>query len=78
MRHYKKLHTKKFHEVKNEEKSFILTEDNNYNVGDTLVLDEFNVNDKATGNAIIRIIGYVERDDIGLDKGYCVLGLKKG
>jgi hypothetical protein len=80
MRHYKKLQTKRFYEVKNNEKSFLLTEDNeNYNVGDIIVLDEFNSSNKATGNAIARTIGYIERDNVdGLGKGYCVLGLKGG
>jgi hypothetical protein len=80
MRHYKKLQTKRFYEVKNNEKSFLLTEDNtNYNIGDIIVFDEFNGLGKATGKAITRTIGYIERDNIdGLNKGYCVLGLKGG
>lgn len=77
MRHYKKLQTKRFYEVKNNEKSFLLTEDNdNYNVGDIIVLDEFNASNKATGNAIARTITFIDRDtEDGLNKGYCVLGL---
>lgn len=80
MRHYKKLQTKRFYEVKNNEKSFLLTEDNeNYNVGDIIVLDEFNASNKATGNAIAMTIGYIERDNVdGLGKGFCILGLKGG
>ena len=80
MRHYKKLKTKRFYEVKNNEKSFLLTEDNDkYNDGDTMVFDEFNDWDKPTGKAMVKTIGYVEREEIdGLNKGYCILGLKGG
>ena len=75
MRHYQKVQSKKFLAVYHKTKNFIVVEDNNkFNVGDIVVLDEFNTQGNATGKAISRTIHYIDRDTDGLEKGYCVLG----
>ena len=79
-RHYKKLSEKSYNEVLHNERTFLVTEDREeYNVGDSIVFDEFNNLGKATGHSTIKTINYIERDnEDALQKGYCILGLKGG
>ena len=49
--------------------------DRNYQVGDCLVLEEFN--GKYTGNETIKIVTYMLiGGQYGIDKNWCVLGLR--
>ena len=74
-RHYQKVQSKKFLDLKYGNKNFIVVVDNNkYNKGDIVILDEFS-GDVSTGKAIARTIRYIDRETDGIEKGYCVLGL---
>ena len=78
MRHYIKIQSKYFNDVKYKIKNFELRKDDRgYNVGDIIILDEIE-NGKPTGQAICREIIYILRDcpEYGLQEGYCILGLK--
>lgn len=75
-RHYKKVNEKTFTEMMYKRQNFIVTVDNDFNIGDLIVFDEFDNFSKATGNALTRTIIYIDREsEDGLTKGYCVLGL---
>ncbi|MDR3595131.1 DUF3850 domain-containing protein [Clostridium sp.] len=78
--HYKKILPQYFEDVINGNKPFELrVNDCNYKVGDTLVLKEFKpkINEEFTGREISKEITYVlYGGQYGLDKDYCILGLK--
>lgn len=93
MIHYKKIWPEYFKAVKSGEKTFEIREnDEDYKVGDTLVLKEFipcndkfkrdteyppHYYDSYTGEEIIKEISYVfYGGNFGVDKNHCVLGLK--
>ncbi|MEW8993092.1 DUF3850 domain-containing protein [Clostridium sp.] len=80
-----------FEEIKSGEKAFELRKnDRNYQVGDVLLLKEFNLNKKYediegnetyySGRKILMTITYIFKDDsnnFGLDKDYVILGIKE-
>ena len=74
--HYIKSNTKFFQAVKFHKKNFELRKnDRNYQVGDTLCMEEFEKG-VYTGDGTIRIVKYVLKDcpEYGLVDGYCILG----
>ena len=79
--HYKKILPQYFNDVVNGNKPFELRLNNcNYEVGDRLVLKEFKpkINEEYTGREISKEITYVFKGgQFGIDKDYCILGLKQ-
>ncbi len=73
-----------FGDVKSGSKPFeIRFNDRNYQVGDTLVLEEWNSTGSAftegyTGQLVRKSVTYVLKDcpQYGLQDGYCILGIK--
>lgn len=62
------------------EKSFeVRKNDRNFQVWDRLILKEWNPeSEQYTGNIIVREISYVlHGGQLGIEDGYCVLGLRK-
>lgn len=66
-----------FEEVRLGNKTFELRKnDRPYNVGDTLILKEFDGND-YTKRELTREITYIlQGGNYGLDKDYCILGMR--
>lgn len=65
-----------FNDVKDKEKNFELRQnDRDYQVGDTLILNEW-TGSFFTGAGVTRKIKYVLKDcpEFGLTPGYCILG----
>ena len=78
MNHNLKISPKYFNDVVYYNKRFELRKDDrNYQVGDTLLLEEYE-DGEYTGRCFspIRPIQYILRDceEYGLQKGYCILG----
>lgn len=67
-----------FDEIINNEKGFELRKmDRDYEVGDILILQEYDPYTKTySGREANRVIGYILQDAVifGLKKGYCILG----
>ena len=87
MIHELKILSKYFKEVKKDVKTFeIRKNDRNFKVGDVLVLEEYDHNNKWTdlegnevnysGKKTVRIINYILSNIDGLDKEYVILGIK--
>lgn len=76
MTHEKKILPEYFKEVVEGNKTFELRKDEGYQVGDILILKEWDK--EYTGLYVKRIISYVLRDvpQYGLMEGYCILGLR--
>lgn len=76
--HDKKLMQPYFDAVLNESKTFeIRKNDCDYQVGDLLILHEFDKKtDKYTGDWILTKIIYKIDNFVGIEQGYCVLGIK--
>ena len=74
--HYLKTKNPYYNDIINNNKNFELRKDDrDFQVGDTLVLQEYD--NKLTGNQIIKTVVYKLKGGIfGLDKSYCILGLK--
>lgn len=75
MVHRLKILPEYFYDVKSRKKNFELRmNDRNFNVGDTVILKEWNGN--YTGNKVTRKIKYVLKDckNLGLEDGYCIFG----
>lgn len=66
-----------FEEVFKGNKRFELRKnDRGFNIGDTMILREWNEeNKKYTGRKIRLEIRYILEDYPGLEKGYCILGV---
>lgn len=77
MKHYKKLTQPYFNEVYGRIKTFELRKnDCYYNVGDVIILQEYdNETDTYSGSEIAAEITYILKDYIGLQEGYCILGI---
>lgn len=75
MQHELKLTQPYFNAVHNGKKSFELRKnDRDFKTSDTLLLREW-VNGEYTGKVIVRTITYILKDYIGIEDGYCILGL---
>ena len=88
--HELKILPQYFQAVKSGEKTFELRKDDRgFQVGDILMLKEFNLNEKYetiegaetyfSGRKILRQINYILKDEtesMGLNKGYAILGIK--
>ena len=76
--HNKKLIQPYFDDVWNENKTFeIRKNDCNYQVGDLLILREFDKKtDKYTGDWIMTKITYKIENFVGIEEGYCILEIK--
>lgn len=77
--HYKKLVQPFFDDVWNGKKKFELRKnDCDYQVGDKIVLKEYDPkHDEYIGKRISAHIIYVLENYVGLEKGYCILGLDR-
>jgi hypothetical protein len=67
-----------FRRVRSGQKNFeVRKNDRDFQVGDTLVLLEYNpVSNRYEGNEIHKVISYVlHGGQFGIEQGYCVLGL---
>lgn len=53
-------------------KTFLITKDIGFVQGDSVVIREFE-NLKPTGNMVVKILTNVEKENIGLKEGYCVI-----
>lgn len=79
--HNLKIWQQRFDAVRNGTKTFdIRKDDRGFNVGDTVVLEEFRHGvGEYTGRKLSRVIRYIARGDdaesCGLKPGYCVLGI---
>jgi ASC-1-like (ASCH) protein len=66
-----------FDDIKSGGKKFELcyNKDRNFQVGDLLVLEEWDENTGYTGNIVQKLVSYVltEWPDFGLKEGYCIL-----
>jgi len=79
MTHELKTWTEYFTEIKSRNKTFELRKnDRDYKVGDILILQDFDNNSgQYSGTEIIAYVTYVLHGGaFGLDKGYCIMGLK--
>ena len=80
MTHELKIAPKYFEAVKNWTKPFeIRKDDRNYQVGDIVILKEFNLMSGIySGRQIARKISYVLRHcpEYGLEQGFCVIGFR--
>jgi hypothetical protein len=68
-----------FNDVKSGKKPFeIRFNDRNYQVGDTLILEEWNNAEGYTGQVERKSVTYILKDcpQFGLRDGYCILGTK--
>ncbi len=68
-----------FHQVKTDLKQFeIRIDDRGFQVGDFLMLREYNIDKKEyTGHTIMREIScIIEGGQFGIENGYCAMGLK--
>ena len=76
--HDKKLIQPYFDDVWNGNKTFeIRKNDCDYQIGDFLILHEFDKKtDKYTGDWILTKIIYKIENFVGIEQGYCVLGIK--
>lgn len=76
--HYLKTWTPYFQDVKKGIKNFeVRKNDRNYQVGDTLILEEFEPdNKKYTGAWIPKLVKYKLDDPQFVKEGYVVLGLQ--
>lgn len=75
----KKILPEFFEAVRSKRKTFELRKDeDNIQVGDVLVLREWNAIEGFTGHAVRRIVTYVLRDaeEYGLMPGYCIIGMQ--
>lgn len=73
----KKIHPEYFKAVRDRKKNFELREDeDDIQVGDLLVLEEFIPYRGYTGNGVRRSVKYVLRNcpEYGLKQGYCIIG----
>lgn len=76
MIHSLKLSKKYFDDLQNGVKTFeVRKNDRGYKIGDTLILNEIDENNKYTGRVIKAKITYFF-SLFGLATGYCVLGVK--
>jgi len=76
MQHELKTIQPYFNAVQNGLKPFELRKnDRNFKKGDTLLLREWSNKDGYSGNFILKTITYVLKDYIGIEEGYCILGL---
>ena len=70
-----------FEKVLNGDKTFELRKnDRNYRKGDTLILKEWNPNEKQyTGRRVIVFVSNVLKDaiELGLMDGYCIMSISK-
>lgn len=75
--HYKKLTQPFFDDVWGGKKKFELRKnDCDYQVGDKIVLKEYDPkHDEYIGRSMSAHIIYILKDYVGLEKGYCILGL---
>lgn len=76
--HELKILPQYFNDVVCQKKTFeIRKDDRDYQVGDTLILKEFDGSD-YTNHKVKRVITYILRDakDYGLEDGYCILGIQ--
>ena len=76
--HRVKIWSEYFPAVLEERKPFEWRKnDRNYQVGDMLILEEWNPEtEKYTGNSIRTFITYVAENVFEMTDGYCVLGIK--
>lgn len=51
-------------------------DDRGFNVGDTLILHEYDPDNGYTGGQVTKAITYILRDFEGVVPGWCVMGLK--
>ena len=67
-----------FNKVVSGEKSFeVRKDDRGFEVGDTLILQEFIMNFGYTDREIYKEVTYkLEGGSFGVEKGFCVLGLR--
>ena len=75
--HKLKIMPKYFEEISDKKKKFeIRKNDRCFEVGDLVVLNEYN-DGKYTGRVITRRVTYIYygTGEFGLEKGYCILGL---
>ncbi|MDP4144141.1 MAG: DUF3850 domain-containing protein [Bacillota bacterium] len=76
--YYIKAQDKEFKEIKDGIKQFeVLKNDINYQVGDTLIIEELNQQKKQTGAWIPMQIIYKMNDPNYLKKGFIILGMKE-
>lgn len=74
----KKILPEFFEAVRSKRKTFELRKDeDDIQVGDVLVLREWNAIEGYTGQAVRRVVTYVLRDaeEYGLMPGYCIIGM---
>lgn len=71
-RHEIALQMSVYSEIILGKRTFLVTKDKGYILGDTLVLREYD-NLRATGNMNVRILSLVEKGIPGISEGYCVL-----
>ena len=79
MTHRKKILPEYFQAVWDGRKTFELRKDDDgYKVGDLLILEEWD-GEKYTGRVVFKEITYILRNvpEYGLQKGYCILGMKE-
>lgn len=78
MIHYKKLTQPYFNDVWKGEKNFELRKnDCNYQVGDLVVLQEYDAIRKVyLGREIEAVIDYMLENYLGIKEGYCILSIK--
>lgn len=75
--HYLKTWTKFFQDVRSGVKQFeVRKNDRNYQVGDTLILEEFDpIKQRKTGAWIPKLITYKLDDPLFVKEGYVILGM---
>ncbi len=74
----KKILPAYYEAVASDRKLFELREDEDYEVGDIIILNEWN-GKGYTGRTCTKVITYILRncEEYGLQEGYCILGLSK-
>lgn len=80
MKHELKIVPKYFKDVVDEKKTFeVRKNDRNYQIGDTLILKEYDPTNKSfTGNYAKATVMYILKDKdfpIGIKEGYCIMAL---
>jgi hypothetical protein len=78
MRHELKTWPEYFEEVMKGNKPFeIRRDDRNYQIGDTLILQEYTMTNGYTDREVVADVTYIfPGGSFGVEDGYCVMGLK--
>ena len=79
MVHSIKIQKTYFESVLNDTKTFELRKnDRGYEVGDNLILNEIDENNRYTGRNITVVVTYILNGPVyGLPSGYCIMAVKK-